>query len=221
MNSTKQLAKAGKHWTWKPLYWILLPLNVIPWTIGLLLSLGDWIMHGNELHLLNQAEDIEGADVMLQHGGSSVTIDCAKVSAEDTHRLLSDASHIQRDLHLMLIHVTSDIMPLVTRLSGLVDLDISESDIGNVDLLHLGNLSQLDALDVSGTRVTDDGLRALASLKSLAWLDLSDTQVTDAGLEHLSGLTHLESIRVQDTNVTSQAMEQFSNSVSRNVEFVT
>ena len=219
MNGAKQLTKARKHWTWIPVFVLCLPLIVVIRAIAMIIIGINYLVNGNVLRMANRAEKIDGASVELEHGRTSLDIDCSRVSKEDVTSLLEHAAHIPHELSLSLEHATADLMPLVARLHGVESLDLSNSEIGDVDLLRLGQLHRLDTLHLENTRITDDGLRALGSLPQLYSLDISSTDVTDACLEHLQQYPNLESIWIRNTGITEAGTERFRKSVSREVEF--
>ena len=81
-------------------------------------------------------------------------------------------------------------------------------------LVHLRKLTRLVWLDVSDTQVTDEGLQHLRGLIELQTLYLDDTEVTNAGLVHFKGMTNLESIGLSATQVTDGGLEHLRDLAS-------
>ena len=87
--------------------------------------------------------------------------------------------------------------PLLQRLDNITALDLSLTEVANLDPLN--GLSSLQSLNISGTRVADlDPLEGLSSLQSL---DLSDTMVVN--LDPLNGLSSLQSLNLYGTQVAN------------------
>ncbi|MFC1596697.1 leucine-rich repeat domain-containing protein [Planctomycetota bacterium] len=93
------------------------------------------------------------------------------------------------------------------RLTGLICLEIGNTQITDAGLEHVKALTSLQELNLTGTQVTDAGLKHLEGLTSLIDLSLMGTQITDAGLTHLEGLTSLEGLNLCGTQVTDQGLE--------------
>ncbi|XP_039045639.1 uncharacterized protein LOC120185509 [Hibiscus syriacus] len=68
-------------------------------------------------------------------------------------------------------------------------LELSDTEVGSNDLLHLSGLVNLESINLSFTGVTDGGLRKLSGLSSLKSLNLDSRQITDAGLAALTSMT--------------------------------
>jgi hypothetical protein len=66
-----------------------------------------------------------------------------------------------------------------------VEVDFSDTAVGDVGLAHLERLSDLGNLLLSGTQVTDVGLAWLRGLTGLRMLVLDHTRITNAGVKDL------------------------------------
>ncbi len=98
--------------------------------------------------------------------------------------------------------MTDKLMPHVSKLRGLVRLQLSFSEVTDAGLAHVAELSGLTELILNQTKVTDAGLVHLAKLVHLEKLDLEKTGVTDESLERLKGLKRLMHLDVRGTKVT-------------------
>jgi hypothetical protein len=92
----------------------------------------------------------------------------------------------------------------------LEDLDLANTVVTDVDLVHLVGLTGLRSLYLTRTAVTDGGLVHLAGLTGLRALDLGSTKVTDTGLVHLAGLTELKLLSLSGTKVTDAGLVHVS-----------
>ena len=81
----------------------------------------------------------------------------------------------------------------------------------DADMKHLAGLTGLQQLDLSHTQVGDAGLAELKGLRALESLKLVDTQVTDAGLGHLKGLTGLRELSLWNTKITDAGLAHLKN----------
>jgi hypothetical protein len=133
-------------------------------------------------------------------------------------------------LRLEGIKLAKDDFGLIGRLRELETLDLSRSNVTDVDLqrlgglpklrelklwdtrldgsglAHLGALGRLERLELGDTKVTDDALQHLAKLQNLRYLVLIRTRVTDAGLPHVARLLSLQSLKLGGTGVTDQGL---------------
>jgi len=90
----------------------------------------------------------------------------------------------------------------VSQLSGLVNLDLSDTNVSDKGLVHLAGMHSLKKLELGktrrerrqnphGPRITDAGMRHLARIQSLEELALSEGG-TDRGLEYIANLSKLK-----------------------------
>lgn len=86
-----------------------------------------------------------------------------------------------------LAHVNADQLVRLAELelSTLRLLRLSDSDIGDDDLVHLKDLPTLVDLNLRGLPITDEGLPHIEQLPELMRVDLTDTQVTFEGEKKL------------------------------------
>ena len=76
----------------------------------------------------------------------------------------------------------------------------------NEGLVHLQGLTELAGLYLEGSQISDKGLVNIETLRNLTDLSLEGTQVTDAGLVHIRGLDHLRYLALNDTQVTDAGL---------------
>jgi hypothetical protein len=108
-------------------------------------------------------------------------------------RLLRVAG-LDSDFHVVHVHfrggtertsVKDSDLTMLTAFPHLLDLELSDVEIGDDGLRYAAALTELRNLDLRRTRVTDAGLRYLAELKELKSIDLDGTHVTSQGIERL------------------------------------
>ena len=84
---------------------------------------------------------------------------------------------------------------------------LTEEPIKDDDLPHLWSLHTCSGLDLGNTQVTDIGLRHLADVTNLVCLCFEGTHVTDAGLEYLKASTHLTVLCLRKTKMTDAGLK--------------
>lgn len=98
------------------------------------------------------------------------------------------------------------------KLTGLEELDLFGTLIGNTGQSHLRNLTNLRRLSLSGVG-TEEGLRHLRDLTNLESLRVGyglGYPVTVDGLSHLRGLTKLKQLRLDGCEISDDSLEVIS-----------
>ena len=96
-------------------------------------------------------------------------------------------------------------------IKGIKALYCYSPNVSDAGLMYISKLTSLVELDISEGHFTDEGLRLLTNLKSLQSLDLDGTEITDAGLEYLKQLPSIKKIslsqceRISDTGIAQLA----------------
>jgi hypothetical protein len=85
-------------------------------------------------------------------------------------------------------------------------LDLSRSEIIDVSLSHIQDLSSLKVLELTATNVTDAALAHLPGLTSLQGLGLSHCQISGRGLIHLESLTSLRELWLSGADLIDEEM---------------
>jgi len=92
--------------------------------------------------------------------------------------------------------VDSDVAE-ISKMNFLLVLKLSQGEITDAGLAHVGELVGLERLYLGGcVGISDDGLAHLSPLTSLTYLDLMDSGVTGSGLLHLLPLASLELVEL-------------------------
>jgi len=99
----------------------------------------------------------------------------------------------------------------LARLTGLSELDISCTAIGDDGIGNLTCLSRLNKLNLSSTKISDAGLRHLKGLAGLEELVLDDTRIGDEGLKHLTSLQSLKTLSLSFTQVTNRGLSRLKD----------
>ena len=94
----------------------------------------------------------------------------------------------------------------LSKLRGLLFLNLWGSAVTGPGLAHLAGASKLESLNLGRSSITDEGLVHVAKLRQLKQLDLSDTTIGDAGLAHLADLTQLKILHLDRTLVTDAGL---------------
>ncbi|MBI5094302.1 MAG: hypothetical protein HZB26_17910 [Candidatus Hydrogenedentes bacterium] len=101
-------------------------------------------------------------------------------------------------------------MVYVARLTGLRELYLDHSFVGDAGAAHLASLSSLDTVSLVDTEVTDAGVWSLSVLPGLRRIDLSETAITDQALTYLAGMPSLEEITLDRTAVTDAGVAKLA-----------
>lgn len=94
-------------------------------------------------------------------------------------------------------------------------LKLGRTRITDSAMIHLGTLSGLRQLHLEHTAVGNAGLPHLRGCRQLRYLSLVGTQVTDEGLALLAGLPALEKVYVYHTAVTATGVDQLKAANAR------
>ena len=113
----------------------------------------------------------------------------------------------------------------IQQLGGKVEVDEKQPDqpvikvylhstpVKDADLVHLGQLKQLQNAFLGRTAITDAGLEHLKQAQHLKTLSLNATAVTDAGLKHLTELKSLKTLNLQETKVTAAGVAELKRKI--------
>ena len=152
----------------------------------------------------------EGASAeSLQHVNRLTSVKCLDLSESDvTDALLShlNAPHLEV-LYLDRTSVGDAGMSHVCRLSGLSQLILNHTQVGDNGLKSLVGLKSLYGLTLEGTDVGDAGLEHLSRITSLTCLDLRNTQVSDRGMQYIAALPDLRLLYLDGTQVGDDGLE--------------
>jgi hypothetical protein len=151
-------------------------------------------------------------------------------------------NHEREDVRLTDMHLTAEglikpeVLDLLTRLSDIYELVLSDTrisdaglaglkklvdvysvnlrqtKIGDRGLAHLKEVRGLRALEVGNYQrsdpspITDDGLAHLKGIEDLHILTVRTSRVTDAGLAHLAGLLNLQILELENNRITDAGL---------------
>lgn len=132
-------------------------------------------------------------------------------------------AHVGRLKHLEKLYMwdaseVSDIgVQHLRNLSHLKDLHINNSNITDEALRIFGGLTRLETLSLQGNCFTDRGLKSLRRLTRLRQLciGLGDTRITDEGLLHLHGLKNLSLLELQKSPVTQAGLAKLQQALPK------
>jgi hypothetical protein len=134
-------------------------------------------------------------------------------AGDETVTLLSGLTHLEI-LHLSETQITDASMAHLAGLTHLEVLHLNGTRVTNAGLVHLRGLRRLWVLSLDNTGVDDAGLSHLGDLPELFELDLTGTKVTDAGLPHVSRLTTVVSLRLDGTQVSDAGLDHLQDLTS-------
>jgi hypothetical protein len=108
--------------------------------------------------------------------------------------------------------ITDASLPRLAPLTELVSLKLPAQDIGDDDLHHLANFTELEHLELNWCpQLTGSGLQHLRSLPNLSKISLrSMPGMGDQAAEQLSSLKHLEWLDVTNMKLTNVGLQRLS-----------
>ena len=96
---------------------------------------------------------------------------------------------------------------------NLKQLHLAGTDVTDRALADLSTLTGLEELRLGFTNVGDDGVQHLGGLEHLNSLWLEKTAVTDTGLATLQRLVGLQELNIRVTDVSREAVAKFQVAV--------
>jgi hypothetical protein len=112
-----------------------------------------------------------------------------------------------------------DFLPLLKGLSGLENIVLKSTAVGDKGMTDLAALPSLKTLHLPNS-VGDSGVAALAQSKSLADLDISYSKISCKAIAALSQLKSLHTLYVNDTGLGDEAVADFKNIFGLKVLFL-
>jgi beta-lactamase regulating signal transducer with metallopeptidase domain len=97
-------------------------------------------------------------------------------------------------------------MVYVASLSGLRELYLDHTYVGDAGIAELSNLQSLEVLSLVDTEISDTALAYVAQLPHLRTLNLTQTAVTDTGLAYLAASESLQDLTLDRTSVTDEGV---------------
>lgn len=132
---------------------------------------------------LASESDLAAANWALSIGGSVM------LSVEDdlqTYYTLPDEPFVLVGINVYSKRgVVDDDLAVLAPLSGIQELILRGTRVGDSGVVHLKSLTSLKRLNLAGTQISDDGLESLYQLQQLIELNVAQTQVSTAGIELL------------------------------------
>ena len=92
-------------------------------------------------------------------------------------------------------------------------LHLSDTQVSDAGLEHLGGVAELWLLDLHNTRITDAGLKYVKQIAGLERLYLGSTSISDAVLKHLKKRTQLEMLDLTGTKVSEAGVHDLQKTL--------
>jgi len=93
---------------------------------------------------------------------------------------------------------------------------LNDTDVTDEDLEWLKGLRYVDSVELRNTNITDVGVRHMAQISALIQLGLESTKITDEGLASLDGLSHLRGLSLANTKITDGGVSHLERLVDLN-----
>lgn len=107
-------------------------------------------------------------------------------------------------------NVNSATLVDITSLGRLTSLDLTGSNISDIDLEQLQKMTLIQ-LHLAETAITDAGMQQIARMKQLMLLNIENTNVGDAGIEHIAEMPTLGDMRLRGTRITNVGIRRLQS----------
>jgi Leucine Rich repeat len=124
---------------------------------------------------------------------------------DDGLAYLSDWTQLQV-LHLSCTKVTRASLPVITKFTDLILLDLGGLPLNDDDVAAIKPLKKLNILYLCSTKITDKALDHLLALPVLQTLYIEGTGLTDMGLATMQKIKGLKLVRLQATKITAKGV---------------
>ena len=96
----------------------------------------------------------------------------------------------------------------IAKLTRLMSLDLSCTDITNTGLTSLAGLDRLVVVSLNRTGVDDEGMHTVGHWRAIRELYLDDTAISDGGIAIIAGLQKLARLSIARTAVTGKGLAE-------------
>lgn len=104
----------------------------------------------------------------------------------------------------------SAISHLETCCPNLTSLDLADTELSDLGMVHISKFSALQRLSLFYCNITNSALRHLSALTNLEVLNLDSREIGDSGLWHLRNLKNLKSLDIFSGRVTDSGCEHIA-----------
>lgn len=119
---------------------------------------------------------------------------------------------VEGERHVTLTGWDGDSYNILLGKTDTVELRMANSDVDDITLRYLTDLSNLRVLDLNDSQVTDQGLKILAGLPKLKTIRLRNTKITDMGFrDYLVPMPNLQQLDLRETNISVDLVEQWKS----------
>lgn len=105
--------------------------------------------------------------------------------------------------------INAEDLQQLTQLEALVVLALSNSNLTDQAMTHVGRIKTLERLDLQNAQITGQGLRELAGLAALKTLWANGLQVTDDDVAFLAKCRQLEELSLSSPTITDASIPHF------------
>lgn len=170
------------------------------------LDLGNWritniglveLKAQRQLRWLKLPEHVGDADA---HELKQSLADC-RIFKRKQNPILGKQNPIQQDGPVALEKLASRFTR--NKRKEVVRIDLPDTQITDVELAPVKEMTKLQFLNLRNTAITDAGLAHLKESTHLRWLDVQATQITNRGLAYLGGMVDLWYLNLSHTVVST------------------
>lgn len=164
--------------------------------------------------------EVSKRDGVIQkiYAKGEVVVPCVRVTLKVAYQDRYDLSPVKRlpadalhGISFRKLAIDDAQLANLSHLTGLVELDLSHTDVSDAGLRYVGKLAGLKSLDLDGTLVTAEGLKEIRSLTKLEQLNLQCTHCGDKGFESLASLRSLRELRLSKSNIGDRGSQALSS----------
>lgn len=133
----------------------------------------------------------------IKQSGDMLTAESAYNDAQMKRLIKRHGNDVKR-LFLQHSAVTGKSFGILAKLPKLVELNISDTTVGDQGMQGVGKIKNLYKLNANATNISDSGLEPLTALQNLREVELDDTAITDEGVMTLSKIKTLQSVSLNN-----------------------
>jgi Leucine-rich repeat (LRR) protein len=97
--------------------------------------------------------------------------------------------------------VIDDDLMAISKMSGIKEIYLNHTSIGNVGLTYLSSLKSIDILTLNNSLISESGLAVLQAFSKLRELSIYGCKLSDSGLAYIGNITSLQSVLLSSADI--------------------
>ena len=118
-----------------------------------------------------------------------------------------------QEITLRGVPLTTKILSQLQEIPSITVLDLSKSQLVDIDMIQLVGLKNLKRLYLRDNLLTESGIKHLSKMVSLEYLYLGNNPLGDKAIDHLVKMTNLRTLALDNTRVSPRGRAGLRNSL--------